>query len=350
MKIRIKDIADRAGVSTGTVDRVIHDRGEVSLKTRKKVLGILEAMHYEPDILARSLASRRPFRIAVLFPYHTRDNWFWKEPLRGIRDACSELNHFRIEVREFLYDQFNKREFIQHNRAILEYAPDAIITAPVFNQETHEFFDRCVEMGIPFISLNDNPKHPGQVSYVGQDARRSGAVAARLMKTGVQGGGRILAVSIAGERDNYRHILNREHGFREYWEETGSVPEQQIISLALHKDAYAYIGEALGEAFGKYGGLRGIFVTNSKAYQVARFLQDTGRGEIMLVGYDLINPNIKYLKEGIIDYLISQKPREQGYKALMCLFNALKLNKKPTPEQLIPIDIVCRENLCCYQV
>ncbi|GAJ19901.1 unnamed protein product, partial [marine sediment metagenome] len=85
-------------------------------------------------------------------------------------------------------------------------------------------------------------------------------------------------------------------------------------------------------------------------YQVAKYLQNTSREDISLVGYDLINPNIKYLNNGVIDFLISQKPHEQGYKALVTVFNKLKMNKKPSPEQLIPIDIICKENLCCYQV
>ena len=72
--------------------------------------------------------------------------------------------------------------------------------------------------------------------------------------------------------------------------------------------------------------------------------------DVLLIGYDLIEPNIRYLNNNIIDYLISQKPREQGYNALMSAFNALRMNKKIPPEQLIPIDIICRENLCCYQV
>lgn len=350
MKIRIKDIADRAGVSTGTVDRVIHERGEVSKKTRDKVLSILNELHYEPDILARSLASRRPFRIAVLLPFHTPENWFWKEPLTGISDACAELNHFRIEVNEFLYDQFNKQEFIDRSREIFDYLPDAIIAAPVFNQETSEFFDRCSELRIPFISLNDNISHPAQVSYVGQDSRRSGAVAAHLMKTGMQEWGRLLVVSIARDRDNYNHILNRETGFREYWDKTNGSPSKEILNLAMSKDTYPYIKKALGGTFEKYGDIRGIFVTNSRVYQVARFLYNTGRKDIMLVGYDLIKPNVKYLNNDTINFLISQKPREQGYKALISVFNALRLNKKPSPEQLIPIDIICRENLCCYQV
>ena len=350
MKVRIKDIADRAGVSIGTVDRVIHNRGEVSGKTREKVMGILSEMHYEPDILASSLASRHPFRAAVLIPFHTPENWFWKEPLTGIGDACNELNHFRIEVREFLYDQFDKEEFLERSGEVLSYAPDAVIAAPVFNQETREFFDRCKDRGIPFISLNDNIRHPEQVSHVGQDPWRSGSVAARLMKTGMHGKGSLLVISIARDMDNYNHILSREQGFREYWENFNGSQVPEIITRAMQKDTYNYIKRALGGLFDEYGEIKGIFVTNSRVYQVARFLQNTDRKDVVLVGYDLINPNIKYLNSGTIDFLISQKPREQGYKALISVFNALRLNKKPTPEQLIPIDIICKENLCCYRV
>ena len=45
-KYRIKDIAELAGVSTGTVDRVIHNRGEVSLDSRKKIEEVLIKINY----------------------------------------------------------------------------------------------------------------------------------------------------------------------------------------------------------------------------------------------------------------------------------------------------------------
>lgn len=350
MKVRIKDIADRAGVSTGTVDRVIHNRGEVSDKTRKRVVGILKELHYEPDILARTLASRNPLKIAVLIPFHSPENWFWKKPLSGIYDACAELNHFKIEIREFLYDQFHKQDFIEKTAEVLDYFPDAVIAAPVYLQETIDFFTNCEESGIPFISVNDNINHPGQLTYVGQDSRSSGKVAAKLIDFAVPEDSRILVVSIAMDKDNYSHILRREEGFREYWK-NGSISRGiNITALSLAKDSYPYIKRALTETFQKYNSIAGIFVTNSRVYQVAKYLQNTSREEISLVGYDLINPNIKYLNKGVIDFLISQKPHEQGYKALVTVFNKLKMNKKPSPEQLIPIDIICKENLCCYQV
>ena len=46
-KIRIKDIAERAGVSVGTVDRVLHKRPNVSQKAREKVEKALAEMDYQ---------------------------------------------------------------------------------------------------------------------------------------------------------------------------------------------------------------------------------------------------------------------------------------------------------------
>lgn len=54
-KIRIKDIAERAGVSVGTVDRVLHNRPNVSKPAREKVEEALKEMNYQPNVYALSL-------------------------------------------------------------------------------------------------------------------------------------------------------------------------------------------------------------------------------------------------------------------------------------------------------
>ena len=61
-KSRIKDIARIAGVSIGTVDRVIHNRGEVAEKTRLKVERILKDTNYSPNVMAQVLKSKRRFQ------------------------------------------------------------------------------------------------------------------------------------------------------------------------------------------------------------------------------------------------------------------------------------------------
>ena len=53
-KIRIKDIAQRAGVSAGTVDRVLHNRPSVSKASFEKVKKVMEEMNYTPNMYARN--------------------------------------------------------------------------------------------------------------------------------------------------------------------------------------------------------------------------------------------------------------------------------------------------------
>ena len=51
-KIRIKDIAEKAGVSVGTVDRVLHNRPNVSQVAREKVEAVLKNINYQPNMYA----------------------------------------------------------------------------------------------------------------------------------------------------------------------------------------------------------------------------------------------------------------------------------------------------------
>ena len=69
-KIRIKDIAMRAGVSVGTVDRVLHERPNVSESARKKVEEALKEMNYQPNMYASALAYNRSYTFYVLIPKH----------------------------------------------------------------------------------------------------------------------------------------------------------------------------------------------------------------------------------------------------------------------------------------
>ena len=53
--VRIKDIAEKAQTSKGTVDRVLHNRGRVAEDVRERILKIIEELNYEPNFIAQSL-------------------------------------------------------------------------------------------------------------------------------------------------------------------------------------------------------------------------------------------------------------------------------------------------------
>ena len=58
----IKDIASLANVSIGTVDRVLHNRGEVNPDTRNRVMSFIEELGYTPNLIAKSLALKKALK------------------------------------------------------------------------------------------------------------------------------------------------------------------------------------------------------------------------------------------------------------------------------------------------
>jgi LacI family transcriptional regulator len=348
LKVRIKDIAEKASVSIGTVDRVIHNRGEVSPETRDRVLQIIHDMQYKPDYLARALKSKKSFRVGVIIPDGSGGNEFWKSPLKGIDEALEEILPFELQVDYHLFDQFRKESFVERSHQLLNEQPHGVMVAPVFFRETYSFLNRLKALNIPFVLINSNINHPAQQCFIGQDSMRSGQLAAHLMSYGLPAGSEVIIINIARERDNYNHIKYREEGFKQFFSQQNMLTRISLVRANINssdkRDLFKRLEKILFN--GKQTG--GIFVTNSRVYAVAEFLDKNKMYDLKLIGYDLIDQNIRYLEKGIIDFLISQKPKEQGYAGIMSLFNLLVQEKKPEPETYIPIDIITTENLEYY--
>jgi LacI family transcriptional regulator len=92
-RIRIKDIAQMAGVSVGTVDRVLHSRSGVSESSRIKVEEILKKLNYQPNMYASALASNKKYRFAYLLPSHNEGD-YWKDVERGMQQAITRFSDF----------------------------------------------------------------------------------------------------------------------------------------------------------------------------------------------------------------------------------------------------------------
>ena len=69
-KVRIKDIAEKSGVSVGTVDRILHNRPNVSKTAREKVEKVLKEINYQPNVYASALAYNKSYLFHVLIPKH----------------------------------------------------------------------------------------------------------------------------------------------------------------------------------------------------------------------------------------------------------------------------------------
>lgn len=350
-RVKISDIAERAGVSTGTVDRVIHNRGEVSKKTRDKILAILQEMNYQPDILASTLAQKKPFKFAALLPDAGKENLFWNAPQAGLDSALKEMEHFGVVLEKYLFKYNDQSSFEKNISKIIANGFDGVILTPLFPEITISSIDKLTKNSIPVVFINSNIENQDNIAFVGQDARQSGMVGARLLDYSLNVGGCVNIINFINEKGGNSHILNREQGFRDYFDQSKSEKSRYLNTINIYTHNKNEVDEILRNTIGTEDPLcktMGVFVTNSRVFRVADFKREHNLKNLILVGYDLLESNIDHLRKNNIDFLISQNPWEQGYKSLMALFNSRIMKKEIVKNQFLPIDIITKENIDYY--
>jgi LacI family transcriptional regulator len=344
--IRIKDIAERAGTSKGTVDRVLHNRGRVAEDVRERILAIIKELNYEPNRIAQSLKSQRTYHIAVLIPDAAVDS-YWEAPLAGIERAEKELRQYGIRISRHVFTPHVVQSFLAKANEATKENPDGVLIAPVFYKEVMPFFENWKAQGTPYVLFNTQIESVDPLCYIGQDSYRSGSLAAKILSYGLPDPCSLLVLHINEDIPNSAHLITKEQGFRDYFLQNEKVSQYQVISRDI--DAFDInIDAHLEEILTTDPVVKGIYVTNSKAFEVAAYLEKHGIEGIKLVGYDLLQPNLDYLENGRIHFLINQNPLGQGYWGIHQLANYLVFNQEIPPIKFLPLDIITKENLDYY--
>ncbi len=347
-RVTIKDIAAMARVSIGTVDRVLHNRGEVNQATHERVMSFVDELGYTPNLLAKSLALKKSFTIAVLIPDAGANNPYWKKPLAGFKSASEELHDFNTKIVVLNYDAGEEKSFVKEFNRMLALKPDGLILAPVFHDAAENLIPICKERDIPYIFIDNDLEHGKGLAYFGQDALQSGTVAAKLMHYGLPEQATVLILNLAGNKAITRHMQRREQGFISFF--LKEIPEKKIytLSCAIDLSQKQEPEKTLHKLLQNNPGIAGIFVTNSRVHKVAKYFALQGKGTLALIGYDMVDANVKYMEQGIIDFLICQKPEDQGYRSAMAMFNFLLTGRQPDKINYSPIDIITKENIHYY--
>ncbi len=343
--IRIMDIAEKAGVSIGTVDRVLHSRGEVSDETRDKILKIISDFDYHPNILASSLASKKVITFASLMPWFPDKDAFWSKPQEGIEKAIKKLQHYGIRLQQFHFKMEDPQTLTHEADKILKLLPDGILLAPWAKRESIKFTQELDRLNIPYVFIDSNLKEANPISFIVQNSVQSGYLAAKLLDYGIVHQSKILLIHITKDSQNANHLLQREKGFLDYFE-TVNYKSHQLIKIEVPSDEIE-IAEKLNTCIQEVKSIDAVFVTNSKVHQVAGFF-DQFNDRPKIIGYDLIPKNIDLLIKGKIDFILNQKPEYQGYVATNLLFDHIVRKEKVTNANYTSIDIITKENIEYY--
>lgn len=342
-KYTIKDIAKLAGVSKGTVDRVLHKRGKVSDKALINVNKILKEIDYHPNPIAQNLKNNKIYQICVVIP-NPGEDIFWQPCIEAIDEAIEEFKAFGISIKSYFYSPSSTASFININKEILKTSPDAVLLSPLFYKESIDVTKKYTAAGIIVSSFNNQIDSEQIGSFVGQNLFQSGRVAAKLMTMVTKPNTKIIIIHIDEVFNNALHMQKKEKGFRNYFDELTDVNYELSTFNAVQSE----LSKSLPTFLNSQENVSGIFVTTSKAYKIVETLLNADYKAINLIGYDLLPKNIKFMEDDIIKFLINQNPKMQTYISLTYLVEHFLFSKKIPLQKLLPIEIVNSENVESY--
>ena len=348
-RIGIKDIAEKAGVSKGTVDRVLHKRGNVSSKAKEKVLAAMKELDYEPNFLASALASKTNCNIAVLLP-DSKNDPFWVQPKKGINRAKKSLRDYRVMIDIYPFKDADPKDFKKQANKLLAKNYRAILISPSFSKEGHEVLDLIEAQQIPYIQFNTFLERNSKyfLAYIGQDSYASGMLAAKLLNFGLKEDTTAMILHLEKDAYNAKHLVDKETGFKDFFSEHTEKNIKVVKASFGDVSDKTKLKKFLTKTLSNHPDIEGIFVTTSKVFHIVPILKKLKRTEIKLVGFDLLQNNLKHLYAEKIHFLINQNPHKQGFFGIMNLFNYLILKKKIKPLQMLPLDVVMKENVQYY--
>ncbi|MBL7006382.1 MAG: LacI family DNA-binding transcriptional regulator [Spirochaetia bacterium] len=341
MSITIKQIAELAGVSRGTVDKVLNGRPGVKAETRERVLKIADELDYKPNYLGKALVkSREKTRIGVILT--PEYNPFVHEIIQGIHQAQDEFKLFGIEIEIKMLNTLEPAEQI----GILHYFENenfaGVAVFPLNDTQVIRKVNSMSARGIAIITFNSRIKEINDICFIGQNHYWGGRTAAGLMTKLLPEGGEtaviISATALSCHQDRLKGFTDRIKTV---------TPEITIRAVKENQDRTESAFRIMLEYCNSYPDLKGLYITGGGCAGVCRALEAAEKtGRIKVISHDVVSDTLQLLNTGAIDFTLGQTPELQGYLLIKTLFEYLIKQQKPVSGIIdIPIEIITSDTL-----
>ncbi|MFV0464566.1 MAG: LacI family DNA-binding transcriptional regulator [Lachnospiraceae bacterium] len=336
----MKEIAELAGVSRGTVDRVLNHRGIVNENTEKKVQEIARLLDYQPNRAGKALAAqKKKFQIGVIL--FGSDNPFFDEVMEGMYKKFEELSIYGCSIQERRI-HFTLEAQLQAIDELVRGGIDGIILSPYNDAAIQEKIDELFEREIPCVTINTDIPHSKRIAYVGSDYYKCGETAAGLL--GLITGGQALVGIVTGSHNVLCHE-ERIEGFMDRVQQ--KYPGIQVASIVENQDdeyiSFNMVRRLLKNnpnitalyftAAGVHGGCQAITAMEIKS-------------PIRVISFDAVASTKLMMREGLVTATITQQPLQQGADSLSILVDYLLTRSLP-PQELnyMDLSIMIEENI-----
>ncbi len=324
MAVTLKQIAEIAGVSRGTVDRALYNRGRIKPEVAERIKKIADELGYQPNRAGKALAmAKRPVKIGVIA--QATETPFMHLLLSGVEDATKEIAAFGAEVLTRSGVGLDVEAQLKMIDELVGEGINGLAIAPADDARMRNRINELIAANIPVVTFNVDIADTERLCFVGQNSEQAGRTCAGLLSIVMGYSGIVLPIS--GYQNNLSHT-QRIKGFCDEIEK--SFPEIHVLPTVYCQDNEALTQELTEKTLAEHPDLTAVYMAAGGQTGVCRALARTGkRGSVRVICYDLVPNNIRNLLDSRIDFLIGQDAHTQGYQPVMILFNYLFSGVKP---------------------
>lgn len=341
MAVTIQQIAEKAGVSRGTVDRALNNRGRINPEVADMVRRTAEEMGYVHKARKRQKNSGGKRKIGIVT--QLSGSSFMLEIKRGIQTGKKELEDLGIEVLVKENTSVHEEDQLRAIDELLKEGIQGLAIMPVDSEAIREKLNWLVnEKKIQVVTFNSDIVGTKRCCFVGMDNKLSGQTAAGLFGVMTRGVGKILVIT-----GYFSSMLNnsRVDGFVEEIKKIS--PKLEIAGVQGSFNNTEEVRKIIENAMMSISGINGIFVVSGGQEGIVEALKNLGVDQRpYVVIYDQTKKNEKLLKDNVADFLIDQNGFEQGYRPQRILADLLLNDNQPEKEYFYTgIDIKTKYNL-----
>lgn len=335
----IKEIAALAGVSRGTVDRVLNNRGDVNPQTAEKILKIVRALDYKPNKAGIVLAAQKKnLKLGVVLL--GIGNPFFDDVLLGVHEKARELDGYNCSVL-IRQTEYSPKQQLDAIEELLAEGINGLAISPYNDDTVREKINALSGQGIPVVTLNTDIENSRRIAYVGSHFYRSGEAAAGLMHLMTTGE---VHVGIVSGSQNILCHTERIAGFAHV---AASHPNIRIVETVNNNDDDHLSHKLTEKLLADHPEINAFYFTAGGVYGGCLAIENSGRrNDITVITNDLVPTTREYMEKGLIAATICQQPFQQGYLPLTILFACLATGETPATENnYVDVEIRIRENL-----
>ncbi len=339
-KATIHDVAQTAGVSVATVDRVLNNRIGVREATREKVHAAMRKLKYTPNTLAARLSKAKAYRFLFIVP--SGRNSFMHRLCSEIETAANRVKAENIFVEQQLVEAFDGVALSHLLDGLSADHWDGVAVVVPDMPLVRQAIDNCVAGGIKVVTLVSDLPSSSRSYYIGIDNVSAGRVAGRLLGRFTSGRAGKLAI-IPGSltlSDHMERFTGCGQVVRSHYNHLDMLPPVEGRDSAEHTEAV--VSKLLREhkdgviaIYNAGAGNRGLIAALEKSRR---------KDDIVVVAHELSPHSRKALLNGTFDAILSQNPEYEVEKAIT-LLRQLCDEEKSIKNSFVRTDIFLPDNL-----